>query len=86
MFPRKGNNPKNGDASKEERAQVTQLQGPIVAAPAVTPAVTFAPITDEMKAFRAHYALRAARNDANLLGKRLTKKAKKGDEKPEKDE
>jgi hypothetical protein len=34
-----------------------------------------------MKAFNAHYALRNARNEAKLLGKRLTKsKAKDGKE------
>jgi large subunit ribosomal protein L13e len=75
VFPRKANNPKAGDASPEELASATQLVGTIVAPAASAPAVTFAPITEEMKAFRAHSALRSARNDAKLLGKRLTKKA-----------
>mmetsp|Transcript_11524 Transcript_11524/g.11903 ORF Transcript_11524/g.11903 Transcript_11524/m.11903 type:complete len:215 (+) Transcript_11524:38-682(+) len=82
VFPRKSNKPKHGDSSKEELAQAKQLHGEIVAAPAKAPAVTFGPITDELKAFRAHHTLRTAFNDAKLLGKRLTKKAKPEDGKP----
>ena len=76
VFPRKGNKPRAGDASKEEIAQAQQLKGEIVARPAVEEAVTLGgKITDEMKAFRAYGSLRAARNEAKLLGKRLAKKA-----------
>ncbi|CAE7438272.1 RpL13 [Symbiodinium microadriaticum] len=82
VFPRKGNKPRAGDASKEEIAQAQQLKGEIVARPAAEPAVTLGgKITDEMKAFRAYGTLRAARNDARLLGKRITKKNSKEDEK-----
>ena len=81
VFPRKINQPKNGDSSAEELASATQLTGPAVPPVAPTPAVTFAPITEEMKAFRAHSTLRAARNDAKLYGKRLVKKSKAAEDK-----
>lgn len=74
IFPRKGTKAKKGDSSKEDRADAQQLKGPIIPLPKVTDAITSAPLTDEMKEFRAHSALRVARNDAHLLGVR-TKKA-----------
>lgn len=75
VFPRKGNKPRAGDASKEEIAQAQQLKGEIVARPTVEDAVTLGgKITDEMKAFRPYGALRTARNEARLLGKRIAKK------------
>jgi large subunit ribosomal protein L13e len=77
VFPRKANAPKKGDASAAEVAAAKQLVGAVVAAPKPEPAITFAPITEEMKSFRAYSTLRAARNDAKLVGKRLNKKAKK---------
>ena len=74
VFPRKAGKAKKGDATKEEIASVKQLQGTVVAAPKVAAAVTFAPLTEDMKNATAHYTLRNNRNEAKLLGAR-TKKA-----------
>lgn len=82
VFPRKGG-AKKGDAAAEEVANATQLKGEIVAAPTAANAVTFGAITDEMKAFKAYSSLRAARNEAKLVGKRL--KAAKDKEEAEKE-
>lgn len=82
VFPRKANAPKKGDASAAEIAAAKQLVGTVVAAPKAEAAVTFAPITEEMKSFRAFSTLRAARNDAKLVGVRLNKKKKEGDDAP----
>lgn len=82
VFPRKSSRPKKGDATKEQLADAVQLKGDIIPLPKTTDgAVTFAPLTDDMKSFMAHSALRVAWNDGRLVGKRLTKKAKATDEK-----
>ena len=59
------------------------MRGPIVAAPAKTPAVTFVEVTDEMKAVRGYGAVRAARNDARLVGIRAKQAKSKKEEKDE---
>jgi large subunit ribosomal protein L13e len=99
LFPRKASKPRQGDASKEEIAQVsipirvicikeygqnrranivraidvmqaTQLTGPLMpyTKPELVPETM--EITEEMNAFRAHSALRIARNDKKLQGLR----------------
>ena len=73
VFPRKSGQFKKGDSSAEEIAQATQLKGEIIKAPKVADAVTFAQITDEMKAFNAYRTLRTARTDAKLVGVRAEK-------------
>eukprot|EP01006_Ploeotia_vitrea_P002506 TRINITY_DN107812_c0_g1_i1.p1 TRINITY_DN107812_c0_g1~~TRINITY_DN107812_c0_g1_i1.p1 ORF type:complete len:209 (+),score=17.60 TRINITY_DN107812_c0_g1_i1:60-686(+) len=73
VFPRKGNKPRKGDASKDDIAQAKQLTGTIVAAPKPEPAVTFANLTDDMKKNNVHYQLRHARNEARLSGPRIRK-------------
>jgi len=80
LFPRKANKPKKGDASSEEIANARQLKGVLVAAPSKESAVSSVKITDEMTAFKAYGTLRAARNDAKIVGIR-EKKLKEG--KPE---
>lgn len=62
---------------------VPQLRGPIVAAPAKAPAVTFVQVTDEMKAVRGYGDVRAARNDARLVGIRVKQAKSKKEEKDE---
>jgi large subunit ribosomal protein L13e len=81
VFPRKSNAPKKGDATKEQIAQVKQLKGDIVAAPAKPSAVTFGKLTKEMKEFKAHYSLRDARNTQRLRGirEKKAKEPKKGE-------
>lgn len=90
VFPRRNNKVKKGDATAEERANASQLTGTIVAAPAATPAVSYIKLTDELKEGKGYSTLRAARNDAKLVGVRDKKKkaAKddKKDEKPAKDD
>ena len=77
IFPRKGAQTKNGDSSKEECAEATQLKGTIIPLPKIGDAVTFAPLTDEMKEFKARSTLRTAFHAARLVGIRA-KKAKEG--------
>lgn len=79
VFPRKTRSPKKGDASAEEIKNATQLHGTIVAAPKAAAAVTFTAVTQEMKDFKAFSTLRNARNDARMVGNRLTKKGKKAE-------
>jgi large subunit ribosomal protein L13e len=64
---------------------VSQLTGPLVAAPAKPSAVSFVELNDEMKAFRAVNALRVARADSRLVGIRKKQAAveKKEDTKDE---
>lgn len=81
IFPRKSGVIKNGDSSREELASATQLKGDILPSTTSESAVSYAPITEEMKAFRARSTLRIARNEAKLAGKR----AKAAKEKANKD-
>mgnify|MGYP003386361048 CR=1 FL=1 len=82
VFPRKSNKPKKGDATKDEISQAKQLSGDIIAAPKAAPAVTFVALTEDMKNNNAHYQLRAARNEAKLVGARVKKaKAEKEEKK-----
>lgn len=83
VFPRKAGKVKKGDASAEEVANARQLKGEIVAKPAAASAVTFTAITEELTGFKAYGTLRAARNDAKLVGVRA-KKAKEGKDEPAK--
>ena len=80
VFPRKAGKHKNGDATKEQCASAKQLVGDILPAAKVAPAVTFAPLTEEMKNFRAHHALRDAINEKRLLGARTKKSSEKKEE------
>jgi len=76
VFPRRSGtkNVKNGDASSAEvkEMKASQLKG-LNVRPTVGEAVVVAPITSEMKEFKAFATLRGARNDARLLGIRLKK-------------
>ena len=68
VFPRKNRKVVNGDASKEEISQVTQLRGEIFPMESSADAVDFTELTEEMKNFKAHSTLRNARNDARMVG------------------
>ena len=70
VFPRKSGVIKNGDSSREELASATQLKGEILPSTTTETAISYAPITEEMKAFAARSTLRIARNEAKLAGKR----------------
>ncbi len=74
VFPKKA-----GKVSEADKA-IGQLKGTIVAAPAEESFLTFATITEEMKSSNAYTALRAARNDAKLVGIRAEQKKKPKDE------
>lgn len=73
VFPRRAGKPKAGDAAPEELKAAAQLAGPLFPVEHAKPAVEFAAISDEAKAFRAYQALRAARTDAKLAGIRKKK-------------
>ena len=82
IFPKRGGVVKKGDATAAETAGATQLFGDIVPAPKKGDAVTFGPVTEEMKAFNAFSTLRNARNTAKLVGIRIKQaNAKKDDDK-----
>eukprot|EP01035_Chromulina_nebulosa_P019111 gene19111-24945_t len=83
VFPR-GSKVKNGDCTFEEAKAARQLKGAIIAAPALSPAVTKVTLTEELTAFKAYSTLRAARNDAKLVGIRKKKASEKKDEAPAK--
>ena len=73
VFPRKSGKKhiKNGDT--DQKKQDVAFVKDINAVPAVAPAVTKTAITAEMTSFKAHAALRNARNDARMVGIRLKK-------------
>ncbi len=71
---------KKGDASAAEVQQATQLTTKLNVVPKLAAsAVTVGAVTDEMKEYKAYYSLRAARNEARLVGIRLKKLLKGGD-------
>ncbi len=75
VFPRQLKKVKSGDSGKQETGDASQLKTKdVIPLPKVPSAVTYAAITDEMKAARGYGALRIARNEKRLLGRRLKKK------------
>lgn len=73
--------PKAGDSSTAECRAAVQATGTVLPLPTGKKAVEFVSVSDELKNFRAHTALRVARNDQKLEGIRRGKvlKAGKGD-------
>lgn len=70
VFPRRQGKVKNGDSSPAETADAQQLTGDIIPFPAKTEALSFAALTEDMRSARGYGAIRAARNDARLVGRR----------------
>ena len=64
-----------------EVPDVPQLTGDILPRPSKPEAVSYVQLTDEMKNERAYGKLRAARNDARLVGIREKQKNSEKDEK-----
>jgi large subunit ribosomal protein L13e len=81
VFPRRAGIIKKGDSSAAETAEAPKIDVNINALPPKAEAVTFATITEEMKAATGYSALRLARSDSRLVGRRL--KAKKAKEEEE---
>ena len=73
VFPRRASRTKKGDASADDVKAATQLVGDIIAAPAAESPVTFAKVTEDMKAFKAYSSQRVARNEHKLVGRRIAK-------------
>ena len=66
---------KKGDASAEDVKSATQFTGELNAVPRrSSSAITVGEVTEDMKNFKAYYALRNARNEARLKGARDKKK------------
>lgn len=66
---------KAGDASAADVAAATQFTGELNTVPKKSAtAISVGKVTDEMKDFKAFYALRQARNEAKLQGSRDKKK------------
>jgi len=77
IFPRHLKKVKGGDSDKSATSDAQQLVGELVAAPAAERAISHITITDEMKAAKGYGAIRAARNDKRLAGRRMKKAAEK---------
>jgi len=79
VFPRRNNKVKKGDATKAEIAAAKTDRSNVNVLPAKVGAFSgeFVAVTEELKAAKGYSALRAARNDAKLVGVRA-KKAKEG--------
>jgi large subunit ribosomal protein L13e len=73
VFPRRASRTKKGDASADDVKAATQLTGEIIATPATESPVTFAAVTEDMKAFKAYSSQRIARNEHKLVGRRIAK-------------
>mmetsp|Transcript_40691 Transcript_40691/g.53380 ORF Transcript_40691/g.53380 Transcript_40691/m.53380 type:complete len:205 (+) Transcript_40691:34-648(+) len=73
VFPRRASRTKKGDASADDVKAATQLVGDIIATPATESPVTFAAVTEDMKAFKAYSSQRIARNEHKLIGRRIAK-------------
>jgi len=71
VFPKNSGtkNLKKGDAGRSDR-DVGQLAGEIIPKPAAGAALSFSEVTDDMTKFEAHSALRVARNEKKMKGKR----------------
>jgi len=67
---------KKGDASAAQVKEAVQLAAPLNVVPKLAAsAISVAPITEEMKNYKAFFSLREARNEARLYGIRI-KRAK----------
>ena len=78
VFPRRANKPKAGDASAEELATATQLQGALLPITKAQVAVEKIAITDAMRADKAYATIRLERMNARMTGiraKRATEAA-----------
>ena len=73
---------KKGDAAAADVTAATQLSAPLNDVPKRSAtAVTIGKVTDEMKEFKAYYALRDARNEARMMGPRIRKAKEAAEEK-----
>merc|ERR1711976_465240 len=73
LFPRKASQPKTGDATEEEMKMATQLKGPVMPVSSIVRKDKARAVTDDDKKFSAFIALRTARANAKLAGKRAKK-------------
>ena len=73
LFPRKASKPKKGDASEEEMKMATQLTGPVMPIVSVPRKEKARAVTADDKKFSAFIALRTARANKRLAGKRAKK-------------
>ena len=83
IFPRRAGIFKKGDSTAAEIAEAQKIDVDITSMPKRAEAVTFTTVTEEMKAANGYAALRQARSDARLVGKRLKAKAAKEEKKDE---
>ncbi len=73
--------PKKAGKRTAIQKEIGQLKGEIVAAPAATPAITFAAVTEELQKSNAYSTQRQNRNEARLRGIRIKQANSKKDEK-----
>lgn len=80
VFPKKGANPKAGEATKEEMAAATQLTGTLM--PIAKPAdeIVMAEVTEEMKSNVAYTQMRVARQETRVAGYRVAVQNRKSKE------
>ena len=79
LFPRRGNKPKKGDATKEEQEAAVQLQGDVLPIAAAAQDVEFVDITDDMKE-SAFASIRNLRSQARHCGEWVKRKEEKAKE------
>lgn len=82
VFPRKSRKVVKGDATKAETSQVSQLKGDICPIEKTDDEIEYFQLTEEMKAFNAHSALRNARNESKMAGirKKVAEEKRKEDD------
>merc|ERR1711893_347309 len=73
LFPKKASKPKKGDATEEEMKMATQVKGPVMPVATIARKEKARAVTDDDKKFSAFIALRTARANAKLAGKRAKK-------------
>mmetsp|Transcript_41587 Transcript_41587/g.85029 ORF Transcript_41587/g.85029 Transcript_41587/m.85029 type:complete len:207 (-) Transcript_41587:113-733(-) len=81
VFPRRAGIFKKGDSTAAEIAEAGKIDVDITNMPAKADAVTFAAVTEEMKSAKGYGALREARNEKRLLGRRIKAKKEAEEEK-----
>lgn len=84
VFPRKPGQPKQGDATKEDLATATQINGKLMPIVKSDPAIEVRAITNEDKASHAYRSLRIEKSNKRLNGVRQKRAAEKAAEETDK--
>lgn len=80
IFPRKANQPKQGDSDPEQLKLATQLKGDVLPITQPTDFLKGRVVTDDEKKYSVFQAMRIARADARLIGIREKRAKQKAEE------